>query len=164
MGRGPLRVALVGASTEISGDDWTPSSSTVGPGLEVDLMLTEEWGLESTYLYTTDEGNQGGIDIDTNVATLTLGARREFDLVGPITPYVSAGGLYGQAELDASGVGTADDDTFGGYAAGGVDFGLPLGFFLGLGVRYTFLTDVQLGSAEGDVDGFGAMLRLGWSF
>ena len=57
-----------------------------------------------------------------------------------------------------------DDDTFGGYISGGADFSLPIGFFVGLGVRYTFLTDVSFGPVSGDIDGFGALLRLGWSF
>lgn len=139
---------------DLNEDDWAPVDEQTAVTVDMSYVSRDNgWGFEASAGRGADEANVGGFDVESTTDELAFGVRKEFGLGEGVRlkPYVGAGGAFLQAEAEV-GPASADDDTFGAYAHGGVRLDVTEALYVGFDVRGMFGTSVEFGGFEGDVD------------
>lgn len=134
---------------------------------QVAIGVAADFGIGQLPLYfatalnvSFDDG--GDFDSSAAVADLSLGLKI-MPTEGSIRPYFGAGIASVGAAIDTD-FGDDDDQSFGYYVGGGTLFRIGGHFTLGLDVRYTGGTDIELFGFEGDADSLTALALIGFSW
>jgi opacity protein-like surface antigen len=158
---------------QLADDDfWDPLDRQQALSLELALLDETGVGGEVGISHSSDDltvvVNGTPVKVEASVTELYGGVRKAWPEHDHFQPYLAAGISLAKAEVEASFPGfshSEDDNTFGLYIRGGVDFFLGESFFAGLDLRYLMLTDIEMASfIPTDVDGLLVGVRLGVSF
>lgn len=140
-----VSLLLIGRSV----DDADPADEQVGWGLEFDTYHPSViLGFEMGVSRTSDEASVSGGKFEATVKEIYMGARKTWGASGELHPYLGGGLSFVEAEADASGLGSEDDNSFGLYAHGGAYWTLGEHFNLGADVRALVGTDLGFGDAN----------------
>lgn len=117
-------------------DDWEPVEDQTEYGIMFDFKANDNWPISIALdlLFSDDEGDYYGVDIDGETQEFNLGVRKYFPVTPQFKPYVGGGLAYISAEYSGSyaGVGVSDDDS-------------EVGFWLGGGAVFTFAERINIG-------------------
>ncbi|NOZ67966.1 MAG: porin family protein [Deferribacteres bacterium] len=145
---------LIGVKS-LDEDDWNPLDEQTEIGIGVDFKQ-DDWPVSGTigYLFSSDDDNVMGVDIEGNTSELYFGVRKIWELPSLVRPFVGGGLALVNAKLEAaaSGVKVTDDDSgIGIWIGGGAYLVLSGNFNIGVEFRYSraevtlFNTDVEAG-------------------
>jgi len=145
--------------------DWEPLDEQVEAGIDIDFRR-REWpiSLAAAFVYSMDDDDVDGIDLDGSTAELRLGIRKIWEPDQTIRPFIGGGMVLLKADLDSEyqGAKISDDDTAVGiWINGGIYW--TLNRFLNLGFNLGFSTgEVTLFGYDADAGGFQSALLLGY--
>jgi opacity protein-like surface antigen len=147
----------------LSGDLWSDLDSDN----QLALGVFADFGLGDLPLYVAtglqvsgDDGGEGGRS--AAVVDLSVGLKL-MATEGAIRPYVGAGIASVSAAID-TGFYDNDDQSYGYYLGGGALFRINRHFTLGMDLRYTGGTDIELFGFKGDADSVTATALIGYSW
>ncbi len=148
-------------------DDQTPF------GVSVDWSVGD-WPIHlvaGLYLSSRDETEDfGPLTIDEKVSfmELSFGVNKTWAVSGNVRPFIGGGlvRMEGKLELDATGVGSLDedDDVIAVYGEGGLYWRLGSAFNLGGAVRLVKAADMEIQGSDFDGDYIQYGLLIGWGW
>jgi hypothetical protein len=146
-------------------DFWSPLEDQLTLGLEFASENPAHFvGWEAGAMYSFDEDEVAGFDVDASTWELYGGVRKTLlDSDSTLRPYLGAGLAWITGDVEVSGVGSDDDDSFGVYLHGGIDARVSNSFFVGADLRGLLGTEVDIAGVSGDADYLQIALALGWS-
>lgn len=145
--------------------DWEPLDEQAEVGIDLDFRK-REWpvSLAAAFVYSMDDDDVDGIDLDGSTAELRLGIRKIWEPDQTIRPFFGGGLVLLRADLDSEyqGARVSDhDETVGIWLNGGIYWTLNrylnLGFNLGISTG-----EVTLFGYDADAGGFHSALLLGY--
>ncbi len=149
----------------LSGDLW--GNNYADSDTQLALGVFADFGLGELPLYiatglqvSADDGGEGGYD--SAIVDLSVGLKL-MATEGAVRPYVGAGIASVGAAID-SGFIDDDDQSYGYYLGGGALFRIGGHFTLGIDLRYTGGTDIELFGVKGDADSVTATALIGYSW
>ncbi len=149
-------------------DDWPRVDEQVSSGILFDIRK-DSWpvGIAADFIVSGDVEKSGSEKDEAYARELHLGVRKRFDLQdSSFKPYVGGGITWVSAEMKHKEVGVSqsdDDEAFGAWVGGGVNYLVGKHFNVGLDVRYA-AAKVNLFDKERQVGGFYSGITAGYSF
>lgn len=155
-------MALLVGVRSLDGGDWGPVDDQFMMGFDIayeppDSVFGVEVGLTASY----DDREEPGRNPESGVGEVHVGLRRTFARRSRLQPYVGIGVSAVSLHVDGPGVADDDDQTFAGYARGGLVLFLGETFFVGIDANRLFGTDIDLDGVPGDIDSTLFALVLG---
>ena len=159
---------LVGG--RILDEDYDPVEKEPVFGFEYDQYTPGSIGWEVGFAYSSDDSSVSGVgDVEATFWEVYAGARKTWGDEGRLHPYVGGGLSYIDVEGEVdNGAGTISDDdaSFGLYVHGGASFDLTQNLRLGVDLRYTGVTDIDISDVNtvGDADYAQLCITFGYCF
>jgi len=145
--------------------DWDPLDEQAEAGIDIDFRR-REWpvNLAVAFVYSMDEDDVDGVDLDGSTAELRLGIRKIWEPEQTIRPFIGGGIVLLRADIDSEYQGTKisdHDETVGIWVNGGIYW--TLNRSLNLGFNLGFSTgEVTLFGHDADAGGFQSALLVGY--
>jgi opacity protein-like surface antigen len=135
-------------------------------GLELDEFdAATGAGWEAGLAFSDESQDFSGVDVELKMSELFGGYRHTFLLQETFHPYAGVGVAFVKGEGDEDFFGSSDDDSsLGAYLRLGMAWDVSGQARLGLEYRRLFLTDVEIGGFDGDLDNDQIALTLGFPF
>jgi hypothetical protein len=146
-------------------DLWEPVEDHLALGFEFSSEKpTGIVGWEGGLMYSFDEDDVGGFDLEASTLEVYGGVHKAFfDPAAVMRPYLGAGVAWIIGDVEVNGAGSDEDDSIGFYAHGGLEARLGESFYVGADLRFLLGTDIDLAGVSGDADYTQVALVLGWS-
>jgi hypothetical protein len=118
-------------------DFWSPLEDQLTFGLEFTSENPSRFiGWEAGAMYSFDDDDVAGFDVEASSWELYGGIRKTFlDPDSVLRPYLGAGLAWITGDVEVSGLGSDDDDSFGAYLHGGLDARVTESLIVGADLR-----------------------------
>lgn len=155
-------------SRTLDENDFEPVDTQTFIGAEVDFAISD-WpiNLAGGIYRSTKSDSIGSADVEATITEVSFGAMKTWDVMGNMHPFVGGGlsMVQVEAEADAGGVSTSDDDTGTAfYAEGGVYWRLGSAMNLGAHGRFNRGSSHDIGGGDIDSDYFQIGVLAGFAF